>query len=169
MSVRRRAGLACALAGTLWLASCAAPQPPAPSVVAQPNQTWSGRLALQVQSTPPQSLSAVFDLKGSPQAGELVLTTPLGSTLARMAWAPGTATLQSGNDTRQFDSVDALISQLTGTPVPVPALFEWLAGRPADADGWRADLSQYAQGRLQARRETPAPIADLRLVLERQP
>ncbi|RZI78106.1 MAG: outer membrane lipoprotein LolB [Rubrivivax sp.] len=168
MSVRRRASLAGLLASALWLAGCAAPQSPA-SVVATgaPGQAWSGRLALQVESSPPQSLSAVFDLKGSPQAGELVLTTPLGSTLARMAWAPGAATLQTGNDTRQFESVDALVAQVTGTSVPVPALFEWLAGRPADADGWSADLSQYAQGRLQASRQSPAPVANLRLVLER--
>jgi outer membrane lipoprotein LolB len=46
----------------------------------------------------------------------------------------------------------------------VAALFDWLAGFPSVADGWQADLSGRAEGRLRARRLT-APAADLRIVL----
>ncbi|MEN9467504.1 MAG: hypothetical protein RL081_1505, partial [Pseudomonadota bacterium] len=44
---------------------------------------WQGRLALKVYSTPVQAMTANFELQGSAQAGSLVLTTVLGSTLAR--------------------------------------------------------------------------------------
>lgn len=168
MSPRRRAVATLMLAATLVLAGCAAPHAPqAPDRVGEAS-AWSGRLALRVESNPPQSLNASFDLRGTAESGELVLATPLGSTLARMEWAPGRATLVSANETRRFASVGDMVAQLTGTPVPVGALFEWMAGRPAEVDGWQADLSTHAQGRLQARRSAPAPAADLRIAFEAQ-
>jgi outer membrane lipoprotein LolB len=51
--------------------------------------------------------------------------------------------------------------------LPIAALFDWLAGRPAEVPGWQADLSGHAQGRLLAQRSLPAPVAVLRIVLER--
>jgi len=127
----------------------------------------TGRLALRVDATPPQSFSAAFELRGRAQEGELSLLTPLGSTAARLAWAPGSATLRSGNDTRSFDSLDALAESATGTALPVAALFDWLAGTATPVSGWEADLSQLDQGRLVARRVAPPPAAELRLVLDR--
>jgi len=35
------------------------------------------------------------------------------------------------------------------------------------AAGWRADLSQHANGRITARRTEPPPQAELRLVFEK--
>ena len=152
----------------LLLGGCAATRPAFDASLPAEAPVWSGRLSLNVQSTPPQSVSAAFDLKGSSEAGELVLATPLGSTLARMNWSPGRATLTSPQETREFASVDELVAQVTGTPLPVPALFDWLGGRPTEVDGWQADLSQHAEGRVSARRSVPAPVAELRLVFERQ-
>lgn len=128
---------------------------------------WTGRLALQVQDQPGQSFSAAFSLKGQPASGELTLFTPLGGTAAVLQWAPGSATLNSNGQTQRFESVEALVAQATGSPIPVAALFDWLAGREAAVDGWRADLSQWAQGRLRAQRLQPPPAADLRVVLDR--
>ena len=48
----------------LWLTACAAP-PRAPTDAPQ----WSGRLALRVDSAPPQAFSALFDLRGSADTG----------------------------------------------------------------------------------------------------
>jgi outer membrane lipoprotein LolB len=127
---------------------------------------WSGRLALQVEGDAQRSFSAGFDLRGSPREGELELTTPLGGTAALLQWAPGRARLRSpGQPDRSAGSLDELVTQATGAPLPVAALFDWLDGIPTPADGWQADLSQREQGRLRARRLT-APAADLRLVLE---
>ena len=127
---------------------------------------WSGRLALQVEGRPEGSFTAGFDLRGTPQAGELELLTPLGGTAALLQWAPGRASLRTGGQpAREAASLDDLVTQATGTAIPVATLFDWLAGIPTAADGWQADLSERATGRLRARRLT-APYADLRVILE---
>jgi outer membrane lipoprotein LolB len=126
---------------------------------------WSGRLALRVDSQPPQAFSALFDLHGTAEAGELQLTSVLGQTLATVRWSPAGAELQRGNDLQRRGSLDELTRELTGAALPVAALFDWLAGRTSEASGWQADLSGQSQGRLVARREQPAPAAELRLVV----
>jgi len=161
----RRAACLFALAAAL-LAGCAHP-PGATGAKDPENGPWTGRLALQVQDKPEQSFSAGFELRGRAQQGALTLYTPLGGTLAVLDWAPGSATLRSGGQIRQFDSVDALVAQATGSAIPVAALFEWLAGRNAEVPGWQADLSQLPDGRLRAQRQQPPPQADLRVVLDR--
>ena len=83
-------------------------------------------------------------------------------------WSPGEALLKNGSQTYRFDSVDALIEAATGAAIPVDALFGWLAGRDDPVPGWQADLSQFANGRLQATRNSPPPTTDLRIVFERQ-
>lgn len=160
-----RRACALALVAALLGTGCATPPPPATGGASQ--GPWSGRLALRLDSTPPQSFTAAFELKGRAEAGELALRTPLGNTAAQLTWAPGKATLRSGADVQDFDSLDALAAHATGTPLPVAALFDWLAGTPTQAAGWSADLTELPAGRLQARRTTPAPAADLRVVLDR--
>ncbi|HCY16899.1 MAG TPA: hypothetical protein DHV21_13135 [Curvibacter sp.] len=130
-------------------------------------QLWRGRLALRVESEPPQSFFAGFELSGHAGQGELRLFSPLGTTLADLHWSPQSATLSNNGETRQFESLDALATQATGTAIPIAALFQWLAGVQTGADGWSADLSQLDDGRLTARRTQPEPSAELRLILER--
>jgi len=154
------------LAGAIMLAGCATPPRTAAPAGAE-GGPWSGRLALQVEDNQSQSFSAGFELKGSAQAGELTLFNPLGGTLAVLAWGPGSATLRNNGQTREFDSVDALVAHATGSAIPVAALFDWLRGTNTPVAGWQADLSQLGQGRLRAQRLQPTPPADLRVVLER--
>ena len=97
----------------------------------------------------------------------MTLFTPLGSTAAALAWAPGTATLRSNGDIRQFESLDALLRNAVGTELPVEALFAWLRNENMTLAGWSADLSQHANGRIAARRLLPAPAAELTLLLDR--
>ena len=156
MNLRRAALLLCALA----LASCATPRPTPSSAF------WSGRLALQVQSNPVQQWFANFELQGSAEQGELLLLSPIGTSLAKLSWTPDSARLEQGGRTVQGDSLSQLSERLSGTALPVAALFDWLAGKPADAPGWQADLSGHAQGRLSAQRSQPAPAASLRIVLD---
>lgn len=159
---RRLFALACALG---LLAGCAAPVKTAlpPGV-----QAWAGRMALSVEGKRDQSFSAGFELKGAPQAGELTLFNPLGGTVGVLAWAPGSATLRSGNEVRQFASLDELSTEVTGAAIPVAALFDWLAGKPTEVRGWQVDLSDLPQGRLRAQRSSPTPPADLRVALEQR-
>ncbi|HEX2546955.1 MAG TPA: lipoprotein insertase outer membrane protein LolB [Ramlibacter sp.] len=152
------------VAAVLLLAGCAvAPRAAVPAGV----QVWTGRLALTVEQQASQSFSASFELKGAPEAGELTLFTPLGGTAAVLSWSPGAATLRSGNDVRQFPSLEALAQEATGAPLPIAALFDWLAGTATPVPGWEADVTQVAEGRLRARRTAPPPPADLRVVFER--
>ena len=153
------------LASIILIAGCARPVS-----VLDPfdlkNNLWTGRLALQVESEPPQSFSAGFELRGNAESGELSLFSPLGNTLAVLNWSQGTASLNARGRVQEFDSLDELLTHTTGTPIPIAALFDWLAGTQTSGIGWSADLAQLAQGKLQATRHTPDPVAVLRLVLD---
>jgi outer membrane lipoprotein LolB len=128
---------------------------------------WSGRLLLQIQSDPMENFTASFELMGSPEAGELHVLSPLGHHLARLQWSRQRAQLQRGQELLTRPSIDALVKELTGTELPLAALFQWLAGQPADAPGWQTDLARHAEGRISAQRMAPAPVTLLRIVLDR--
>lgn len=123
-------------------------------------------MALEVEGSQRQSFSASFELKGGANAGELAMYSPIGATLAVLAWAPGSAKLRTNGEVREFESVDALVTHATGAAIPVAALFDWLRGIATPVAGWQADLSLLGQGRLRAQRLQPPPQVDLRLVLE---
>lgn len=144
-----------------WLAGCAQP----PKLSASDEDAWSGRIALQVDGQASQSFSATFELRGNPQAGSLALISPLGNRIAQVEWKDGHAQLTSAQESRTSDSLDTLLQDLTGTRIPVGALFNWLKGIQATEPGWRADLSALEQGRLVAHRDNPAPQATLRIAL----
>ena len=127
---------------------------------------WSGRIGLQIQSEPPQSLQAGFELQGSVEAGVLTLLSPVGSTLARLSWRPRQAVLEKGNERWQGNSLQELAEQLAQTPLPVQALFDWLEGKATPYAGWEPDLSGREQGRIVARRTQPTPAAQLRIALD---
>lgn len=166
MNTLRTLAAAAAASVALTLGGCATVQPPPAAAAATPAQAWSGRLSLQVAEQPNESFSAAFELKGSPQQGELVLLTPIGSTLGLVQWEPGRAVLRSPMRTTEYPSLDALLTQLAGSPIPVAALFDWLRGLDSTVPGWRADLAQLAKGRISAQRFDPLPRADLRVILE---
>lgn len=150
------------LATAALLTGCATPQR-----MAMPGEElWTGRLAMTVKSDPPQSFSAGFDLRGTPAAGELQLTTPLGTSIATVVWSPGNAELRQGSQVTRRDNLDELTTVLSGTPVPVAALFGWLRGNLNVVPGWQADLTRQPEGRISARRTSPLPEAELRVVLQ---
>lgn len=167
---RRRALLLATAPLALALAGCAQPRrrPEQPAAGATTG-SWSGRLALQVhdEQAEDQSFSASFELQGSQRDGRLVLLSPFGAVLAELQWSAAGAQLRQGGELRESPSLDALVQDTMGTALPLGALFSWLAGEPAVAPGWQADLSQLAEGRLYAQRTEPLPRATLRLVLER--
>lgn len=129
-----------------------------------------GRLSLRVDSEPPQSLSGTFVISGNAQVGDLTLSTPLGSTLAMLSWTPQQAILKTDSDTSYYASTDALVQQVTGTVLPLAALFDWLAGQDTPAVGWQTDLSLLNNPdsqRLIAKRTEPLPTVELRIVLDK--
>ena len=153
-----RAWLACLL---LALSACATPPASAPQ-----DNFWSGRLALSIASEPPQSVGAAFELRGNVDEGELTLLSPLGQTVALARWSAVGAALLQGEHSASYPSMDELTEHLTGAVLPMAALFQWLHGREAIAPGWLADLSEHANGRIQAERLSPLPKVELRIRLQ---
>lgn len=151
-----------ALLTVFFMAGCAGPR----IVPADASAYWSGRIAIQILKEPGESLSASFELQGSAKLGEMVLLSPIGTTLAKLAWTPEWASLEQGNQRIRSASLQSLGNRLTGTELPITALFEWLAGKPAESPGWQVDLSSHAQGRITAERRLPAPATVLRIVLD---
>nr|WP_276598280.1 outer membrane lipoprotein LolB [Roseateles koreensis] len=130
-------------------------------VLAEGDVNLNGRLSVQVNNSGSARATggnAGFELTGNPAAGQLTLSTPLGSLLARASWRPGEVKLQTPDADRSYTDLDELTRELLGEPIPVAALFDWLQGRPwpqvpsrpllAPSPGffqlgWRVDLSAY--------------------------
>lgn len=176
---------ALALCACLVLAACVSvPPQPQPYQAQAEDLRLSGRLSVQVAAlngARAQGGNAGFELQGSARAGQLELSTPLGSLLARARWSGGEVLLQTPSDERRFDDLDALTRELLGEAIPVAALFDWLRGRPwpqaahrPNGDqgfiqlGWAVDLSRYAEGLILARRNAE-PEASLRVRLDPNP
>lgn len=179
MSLR---GIGSALIAALAMTACASvPQGTAPVA----GEALSGRLAVRVEAhegAAARSENAAFELRGNAQDGQLNLSTPLGSVLARARWAPGTVVLATPQGEQRFADLDALTQEVLGESVPVAALFDWLRGRPwpgaasvasaAQADpgfaqlGWWVSLARFDEGLVVARRDS-APTVTVRAKLDR--
>jgi outer membrane lipoprotein LolB len=162
-------------AALLALAGCASVAPPAgepPPLV--------GRLAVTVAAqagSPARSASTQFELHGGAERGRLILTSPLGTTLARASWQPGAAEADTGRGVERHANLDALAQSLLGEPLPLAALVEWLHGRPWGGApqtatqvgfaqlGWDIDTSRRADGLLRATRAA-APEITVRALLD---
>lgn len=143
--------------------------------------TLSGRLSVSVAASdagPARQVTAGFELRGDAERGELDLTSPLGTVVARAQWSPGRAELLDGDARQVFESLDALARQAFGEPLPIAALPDWLRGRPWAAApssalgpgrfeqlGWTIDASALAEGAIVVRRDA-APAVSLRARVE---
>jgi len=175
---------AAAVAALTLVQGCATPQKPLEGPVI------AGRLAVRSEAAPghdARSDSGQFELSGSPARGQLVLTSPIGTTVARARWsAPEGAgadiELEADGRTRRFDNFDDMTEAALGQSLPLAAMFDWLAGRPwphapatFDADrgafeqlGWRVDRSRLdSDGLVAADRPLPPPALHVRVKLDR--
>jgi outer membrane lipoprotein LolB len=137
-----------------------------PLLYGQTVQHWQGRIGVKVIEPQPQSFSASFELDGNAELGTLRLTSPIGTTLALMQWAPGRAVLTGTGAPRQFDSLGALTQATIGLDLPIAALFDWLQGTATQAALWEADLTEISNGKLTAKRTTPDMRAEIKLLME---
>ena len=127
--------------------------------------SWSGRLAIQVDDPSVPSYAAAFELEGSAIQGTLRLLSPLGTVLGQAEWSPGGAELSTGSTRETAQSLDALLLRLTGTALPVAALFDWLQGQATSVPGWRLERLDPEAGRIVAHREQPLPRVSLRIAV----
>jgi outer membrane lipoprotein LolB len=153
------------------VAGCALPTSVARQKDSQ-NSSWHGRLAVRVAANPAdarseaQALTAEFELEGVPEQGKLTLFTPLGSTAARIDWNRHEAVLFAQGKQQSYTNIATLLDELIGTELPVNAFFSWLKGQPEQAAGWQIDLTQFASGKITARRDFPEPQTEIRVMLE---
>ena len=152
-----------ALLGAM-LVACSAPSKRQEYVT--PNDVWEGRLSVQVAGDAPQRISADFFLEGTARRASLTLNSPLGTRMARMQWDATSATLESGDQKRSFDSVDAMTSHSLGSALPLQAIFAWLHGRSETAPGWELQTLDRLQGRIRARSVDRTPAVQIDLLLE---
>jgi outer membrane lipoprotein LolB len=153
----------------LLLSACAAP--PAKPIASAGEHSWSGRLSIKIESDPVQQTTAGFTLQGNPNAGQLELFTPLGGKAAQVTWqgSPTSQAVLTTDQGRQtYPSLSIALAHITGTPIPIEALFGWLNADLAyeAKDGWKADLSRRSEGRIITSRAQPLPRIEIRVVLE---
>jgi outer membrane lipoprotein LolB len=177
----RVGGVCAALVLALALTGCSTLTPPAET---PSGELLAGRMSVQVAATetePAHNLTASFELSGTPQQGRLDMNTPLGSTVARARWSPEAVVLDTPQGQTRHANLDELTRAVVGEALPVPALFDWLRGRPwpgaisvATAApeptgfsqlGWRVDLSRFDEFRLTARRAAP-PVVTVQVKLD---
>lgn len=73
----------------------------------------------------------------------LLLTNPLGSTELELNAKPGMAVLIDSKGQRYVDkNAEEMISRLTGMPIPLESLRQWILGIPGDATDYTLD-SRY--------------------------
>lgn len=151
-----------------------------PGPTGSSDNTLAGKLSVRVESEPPRNVSAAFELRGTPEAGELDLSNPLGSVLARAHWEPGEVLLSTPDTKAVYADMDALTRDVLGESLPVAALFDWLRGRPwPDAPshsltseagfeqlGWTVSLARFGEGWIVAKR-AESPTVTVRARVER--
>lgn len=192
------------LTALLSMSACASWQPPKEAwALSQTTlgdtkpliKRWSGHLSLKLEAW--QDISAdggsfLFDLQ-SPvqndpvqanqlQAGQLDISTPLGTLMASIRWSADAAVLHTPDGQQHFDSLNALLQQTLGEALPINTLTHWLDGHadpslPTMATtnasapmtfaqaGWHIDASQLSQGLLRATRAGTTHIRGARLVI----
>jgi outer membrane lipoprotein LolB len=152
--------------------------------------TYSGRIAVRSDEAPgkeARSMTGQFELTGTALAGQLVVTSPIGTTVARARWGdvydgrPSDIVLEAQGHTLRFNDFEAMTEAALGDAVPLEALFDWLGGRPwpgspatVDASpgsfdqlGWHVDRSRLAgDGLLSADRPAPPQAIHVRVKLD---
>jgi len=148
-------------------------------------ETISGKLSVRVDAegaSPARSESGNFELKGTPDTGQLNLSSPLGTVLAQARWSGHKAWLATSQGETAYPDLDSLTLEMLGERLPMAALFDWLRGRPwagapsqansppADSGfqqlGWSVNLARFNEGWVVAQR-AQAPQVTVRARVDR--
>ncbi len=99
----------------------------------------------------------------------LLLTNPLGSTELSLTAQPGSVQLID-NKGQTYTATDAeeMIGRLTGMPIPLNSLRQWIIGLPGDATDYSLD-DRYRLRELNYTQNGKTPARDLRRLHQRYP
>jgi outer membrane lipoprotein LolB len=138
---------------SLVLAACVSHQTPKGPGVSHDNPQWQQHMA-QVKGLSQYQTRGAFAYISDDQkvyarffwqqTGQdryrLLLTNPLGSTELELNAQPGAVTLVD-NKGQRYQSQDAeeMLERLTGMPIPIDSLRQWILGLPGDATDYRVD------------------------------
>lgn len=177
---------ALAMAAVIGLAGCAMTPDPAAE------RAYTGRFsAIATQADRRETVSGRFSVEVRGERQRIDLSTPIGTTVARIDVGPDGARASGPGvpETRGPDA-DALAEQLLGWRLPVSGLADWIEGRPVpgrparverdgarpvliEQDGWTVRLAEPFEATGRPRRieleRAASPIAPgvvLRLVVD---
>jgi outer membrane lipoprotein LolB len=161
----------------MLLAACAAPGFVLPAMDLE--FELAGRIAMKYRD---EAASGYIAWRHSVRDDELLLTSPLGQGLARLARTGDEITLTT-QDGREYKAADAesLTEQALGFRLPLAGLADWVRARPAPGHavtrkdavgrlaqieqfGWKIEYLEYA-GRLPSRLNLTYPGVQLRLAI----
>ncbi len=163
----------------LLLAGCAAPGLLLPAADAE--FELSGRIAVRYRD---DAGSGNITWRHGARTDEMLLTTPFGQGIARLARVGDEITL-TAQDGREFKAADAesITERVLGFRLPLRGLAAWVRGRPApepaptqrrndgagrlvelEQSGWRIEYLEY-EGKLPSRLTLTFPGLELRLAV----
>ena len=141
----------------------------------------AGRIAMRYRD---EAGSGNLAWRHARNADELLLTTPIGTSLARVV-RNGDAVVLTTAEGREYRARNAetLTAQVLGFPLPLEGMAEWVRGRPLpgppaqirrDAQGriaslvqsgWTVEYQEYRDDQLPARLKLAFPGIELRLAI----
>jgi len=133
MSARRlrQLGRALLISATLLLGACATQQPFQPPAQQQSADTpfsASGRLAVKVDD---KGSYGNFEWQHAPAHDVVSITTPVGSTVARLTRDAGGVLLEADGKQTRSANVEELTNETLGWTLPLDNLVWWIRGLPA--------------------------------------
>lgn len=134
------------LPAVLLVACTTLPAPPqAPAVVPASAWTLVGRIGIQTQA---ESLSGNLRWQHRSDSDDLLLTSPLGQGVARIARDAGGVTLEvPGRPAQRAPDAESLTQEALGYALPVAGLAWWVQALPDPARPF--DTAHDAEGRLE--------------------
>ena len=172
--------IAIVIAAAAWLGACASLPEGLP--VPEGGFEITGRVAVRYGN---EGASGRFFWRHSPQADDLLITSPLGQGIARLSRQGGEFRLVTPGD-REYRAADAesLTESVLGWRLPLEGLPDWVQGsavpgRPAvlrrDSgqrvlelvqDGWRVEYQEF-QGERPSRLRLLRDDLEIRLTIDR--
>ena len=141
----------------------------------------AGRLAARFRD---EAASGNIAWRHSVDGDEVLITTPVGSTVARLVRDGGGVVLSSADGTEhRADDVEALTERVLGFRLPLAGLTDWVRGRTApgpvqfeqrdsagrlqqlEQAGWKVEYQAYREDGLPVRLRLSYPGLELRLAV----